>query len=127
MQLKTLVINVSKGRYNLGAAKLANYLRSNGHSVTTAEGDPGMFVVGYDLVALSCIFSWHVPIAKEIALRVASHSDIWFGGPGVSFLGNWLKQEIGGSVQIGTDIRFEKQAGIYEASDGWGRHYTLTN
>ncbi|MDE3076698.1 MAG: hypothetical protein KGJ86_14870, partial [Chloroflexota bacterium] len=67
---RALVVNCSKGHYNLGAAKLSNWLVEEGWSMETSDGDPGLFAGAYDLVALSVIFSWHALVAREIALRV---------------------------------------------------------
>lgn len=128
--MKALVINCSyeQGKrtagsltgYNLGAAKLANWLRSEGHEVTEWEGDPGMFAVGYDLVCLSVIFSWHAPIARDIALRVKANSEVWCGGPGIYALAvsenNWWAKETGLEAKLGIDERFDKQPGTYRAT-----------
>ncbi len=56
--MRTLVVNVSSRLYNLGAHKLADWRRSQGDAVTLCDGDPGPLLTrGYDLVALSVIFS----------------------------------------------------------------------
>ncbi len=111
--MRALVINCSKPHYNLGAHKLADWLRSEGYEVETYSGDPGLFTAGYDLVCLSVIFSWHAPIAREIALRVKGNSEVWCGGPGMAALGNWWKKETGLDAVMGLDQRFERQRGDY--------------
>ncbi len=75
--------------------------------------DPGWLALGYDLVAISVIFSWHAPIAREIALRVKDNAEVWCGGPGMFTLGNWWKRETGLDVMHGLDHRFEHQRGDY--------------
>ncbi len=99
--------------YNLGAAKLADWLRSEGWTVTSVEGDPGMFSLGFDLVALSVIFSWNAPLAREIALRVAANSDVWCGGPGMAALAHWWRAETGLECVAKVDARFDRQRGDY--------------
>lgn len=111
--MKALVVNCSL-RYNVGAAKLADWLRAQGHDVTVADRDPGMFATGYDLVALSVIFSWHARVARDIALRVKANSDVWAGGPGLYALASWWKRETGLECHRGLDWRFERQRGTYE-------------
>lgn len=113
---RALVVNCSAPHYNLGAAKLSDWLRSEGHAVTEAAGDPGMFALGYDLVALSVIFSWHAPIAREIALRVKSHAAVWAGGPGLYALHGWWEKETGLKVHRGLDQRFDRQRGEYRST-----------
>lgn len=111
--MKSLVVNCSPG-YNLGANKIANYLREAGDSVDFATGDPGMFAYGYDKVYLSVIFSWHALTARDVALRVKGMSDVECGGPGMFALANWWKKETGTDCQHGLDDRFEHQAGDYK-------------
>lgn len=124
--MKTLVVNCSYepnrttagslSGYSLGAAKLADWLRSEGHDVTAWQGDPGMFSLGYDLVCLSVVFSYHAPIAREIALRVKANSEVWCGGPGMDRLAKWWREETGLDVVRGIDMRFDKQRGDYPAT-----------
>ena len=109
-----LVINCSHPHYNLGACKLADWLRSDGWSVETGCGDPGLFGMDFDLVALSVIFSWHAPIARRIALRVRDRSEVWCGGPGMAALRSWWKRETGIDCVIGLDSRFERHPGTYK-------------
>lgn len=124
--MKVLVVNCSYepnkhtagslSGYSLGAAKLANWLRAEGHNVAEWQGDPGMFSYGYDLVCLSVVFSWHAPIAREIALRVKATSEVWCGGPGMDRLAKWWRQETGLEIVRGIDERFEHQRGDYPAT-----------
>lgn len=110
---KAAVVNCSHPHYNLGAAKLSNWLRSEGWIVQEFGGDPGMFGVGFDLVALSVIFTWHATIAREIAWRVSGSSEVWCGGPGIFRLLKWWKAETGLDAHEGLDHRFDRQAGTY--------------
>ncbi len=124
--MKILVVNCSYeakkstagslAGYSLGAAKLAEWLRQEGHRVLTFPGDPGMFSLGYDLVCLSVVFSWHAPIAREIAMRVKGNSEVWCGGPGMNRLGKWWQQETGLECERNLDMRFEQQPGDYLAT-----------
>ena len=109
---KALVVNCSAPHYNLGARKCADWLGDE-WDVDYQDGDPGMFGGKPDLVALSVIFSWHAPIAAEIAHRYRGIADIWCGGPGMFVLGKWWKDETGLECVRGLDSRFEKQRGEY--------------
>ncbi len=107
------MVNCSHGHYNLGAAKLADWLRVEGYEVATYSGDPDAFSFGYDLVCLSVIFSWHAPIAREVALRVMAQSEVWCGGPGMTALKHWWRSETGLDCTPGIDSRFDHQRGSY--------------
>ncbi len=111
--MRVLIVNVSKGYYNLGVHKLRDYMAAQGHDVTCHDGDPGLFAQGFNLVCLSVIFSWHAPIARDIALRVKGDSDVWCGGPGIFALASWWKKTTGWECQRGLDVRFDKQRGSY--------------
>lgn len=111
--MKALVVNCSAPAYNLGARKLADWLRLEGHDVSEWGGDPGAFSFGFDVVALSVIFSWHAPIAREIALRVKASSEVWCGGPGMTELRHWWHSETGTHAHVGLDGRFDRQRGDY--------------
>ena len=111
--MRVLIVNCSSPYYNLGARKLYDWLYTQGHAVSWHEGDPGLFVYGYDLVCLSVIFSWHAPLARSVALRVKGHAEVWCGGPGMFALTHWWKTETGLPCQQGLDERFERQRGTY--------------
>jgi hypothetical protein len=111
--VNSLVVNCSPG-YNLGAHKIANWLRSQGDNVDFQTGDPGMFAYGYDKVYLSVIFSWHALTARDVAMRVKGVSDVECGGPGMFALANWWKRETGLDCHSGLDDRFEHQRGDYK-------------
>ena len=113
MPKRVAVVNISHPHYNLGAAKLANWLTAEGYEVESFGGDPGIFLQGFDLVCLSVIFTWHAPIAREIAWRVSGQTEVWAGGPGLFRLTDWWKRETGLDAHIGLDQRFERQRGDY--------------
>lgn len=109
-----LVVNCSAPYYNLGARKLSDWLKAQGESVSYHDGDPGLFGGHHDRVYLSVIFSWHAPIALEIAMRYKEHSEIECGGPGVFALAHWWKQQTGLEIHKGIDQRFDRQRGDYK-------------
>src|SRR5947209_8050408 len=111
--MRVLIINCSAPHYNLGARKLTDWLRAQGSQVTYRGGDPGLFAYGHDLVCLSVVFSWHAPLARDIALRVKAHSEVWCGGPGMFALQSWWKRETGLECHRGLDERFDRQRGVY--------------
>ncbi|MDQ2902990.1 MAG: hypothetical protein M3Y81_05495 [Chloroflexota bacterium] len=115
---RALVVNCSiraDGRpfYNLGAHKLSDWLQEQGYAVTSVHGDPGLWELDADLVCLSVIFSWHAPLARQIALRMKDRAEIWAGGPGLFALAHWWRQETGCEVTRGLDQRFDRQRGNY--------------
>jgi hypothetical protein len=61
------VINVSAPHYNLGAHKLADWLTTQGDRVVYHDGDPGLFGGQPTHVYLSVLFSWHAPLAADLA------------------------------------------------------------
>ena len=92
---------------------MAAWLRQEGNEVTEFSGDPGMFLIGYDVVACSVIFSWHAPIAAEIAARLKGVSEMWCGGPGMFALEKWWKETTGLDRHSGLDSRFDRQRGKF--------------
>jgi hypothetical protein len=108
-----LVINCSTPHYNLGVAKLVQWLRTTGVAVTAWEGDPGLFGGSPERVYLSVIFSWHAPLAHDLALRYRAHADIECGGPGMFALATWWREQTGLACHRGLDERFEYQRGTY--------------
>lgn len=120
---KALVVNCSvdvdrpnarpRVHYNLGTEKLADWLKTQGYDVTLVAGDPGMFVVGYDLVCVGAIFSWHAKLAADIARRALETSaEVWAGGTAFSDkrLRARFVHESGGIVPVyKPDPRFDLQ------------------
>jgi hypothetical protein len=115
--MRAVVINCSVTPthrcYNLGAHKLADWLKTQGYQVASYDGDPGLWALDADLVCLSVIFSWHAPLAREIALRMKERAEVWAGGPGLFALAHWWRQETGLEIVRGLDERFDKQRGCY--------------
>ena len=109
----TLVINCSPRHYNLGAAKLANWLRSQGDIVEEWNGAPGLFALGHTQIYLSVIFSWDALLARDIALYMKDKGDVACGGPGMFALQSWWKKETGLTCCSALDSRFERQQGRY--------------
>jgi len=111
--MKAIVVNCSAPHYNLGARKCADWMREEGHQVAYYDGDPGLWELDAESVWLSVIFSWHAPIAREIALRMKDRAQVWAGGPGLFALASWWRKETGLSVVRGLDPRFDRQRGQY--------------
>jgi hypothetical protein len=111
MSKVALVVNCSAPHYNLGAAKLADWLRGEGYVVEAHEGDPGLFGGSPDLVCLSVIFSWHAPIALEVA-RGTPTARCGAAGRACSRSPTGGRSRPGGTVR-GLDQRFERQRGDY--------------
>src|SRR3990167_969430 len=84
-----LVINVSAPYYNLGAHKLRDWLINQNQPVEYFDGDPGFLASSADHVYLSIIFSWHAPLAVEIAHHYLDHAQVECGGAGKFGLGKW--------------------------------------
>ena len=109
--MRTPVVNASARHYNLGARKLADWLTENSDVVTYSDGYPGLFGGQPDKVYISVIFSWHAPVAAEIAMRYKANADIECGGPGMFALAAWWKQQSRLACHRGLDDRFERQRG----------------
>ncbi len=105
------VLNLSSPHYNLGAAKLSDWLRSEGYSVDEIAGSPELFLGDYDLLCMSAIFSWDVP--KGVAAACYARGDVWAGGPGFLHMAAWWKERTGHDAKVGLDWRFERQRGKY--------------
>lgn len=78
-----------------------------------SQGDPGLFGGSVDKVFLSVIFSWHAPLALEIAMRYKDVAEVECGGPGMFALTKWWADRAGFECLRGLDDRFEKQRGNY--------------
>lgn len=116
--MRAVIVNCSStpthACYNLGARKLSDWLKEQGYQVAYYDGDPGMWELDADLVCLSVIFSWHAPLARQVALRMKERAEVWCGGPGMYALANWWRQETGLEIVRGLDQRFDHQRGQYE-------------
>lgn len=111
--MRAAIINLSAPNYNLGTHKLSDWFVGRGWNTTPFEGDPGIFLQGFDLVAVSAIFSWDVPKGLEIAFRTPASTDLWAGGPGFFKLGPWWKERTQRDAIIGLAEPFERQRGNY--------------
>lgn len=109
---RAAVINLSHPHYNLGARKLATWLQSQGWEVEELERDPGLFLIGFDLVCVSAIFSWDVPKGVDLAVRKREY-EVWAGGPAFLQMATWWKEQTGLDATKGLDYRFERQRGNY--------------
>lgn len=110
--MRAAVINLSHPHYNLGACKLAAWLRAESWEVVEFERDPGMFLVDFELVCVSAIFSWDVPKGIESALRGKGY-EVWAGGPGFAHMEHWWYSRTGNQPILGLDPRFERQRGKF--------------
>jgi hypothetical protein len=110
--VRAAVINLSHPHYNLGACKLAAWLTSEGWQVVEFDRDPGLFLVDFELVCLSAIFSWDVPKGVQSALRGSGY-EVWVGGPGFAHMADWWRDRTGMEATLGLDARFERQRGTY--------------
>lgn len=110
---RALVVNCSSPHYNLGARKLVDWLGLEGWDVSYQDGDPGIFGYGFDLVCLSVIFSWHAPLAQDLAVRLKGNAEVWCGGPGMTALAHWWHTTTGLEATTGLDPRFDRQRGAY--------------
>jgi hypothetical protein len=116
--MRAVIVNCSSTPthtcYNLGARKLSDWLREQGYQIASYDGDPGLWELDADLICLSVIFSWHAPLAREIALRMKERAEIWAGGPGLFALTHWWRNEVGLEIVRGLDQRFDHQRNQYE-------------
>lgn len=112
--MRVLLANASSPQYNLGLAKAANWWRARGATVDTAGDIPRLFAGGYDVVWVSAIFSWHVPVLIEAArIALDAGSQVEVGGPGTFGLRDHIRRETGLEAQSRPDPRFERQPGQY--------------
>lgn len=111
--MSELIVNCSARHYNLGARKLFEWRRAQGVEVFYCDGDPGLFGGSPSKVWLSVIFSWHAPLAAELALRYKGNADVEAGGPGLFALKSWWKEQTGLDCKTGLDPRFERHPGKF--------------
>jgi hypothetical protein len=109
--MKALVINCSKD-YNLGAEKIAAWLRRNGYEVTKSKlGNKE--IVGYDKVFLSTLYTWDLPILVQEAQKAIKPIEVEIGGPAASIMPDYIFAETGIKPAIGLDDRFESEPARY--------------
>lgn len=89
---KILLINCSYPHYNLGIEKMKIYFGDRAIEDTSLN----LFNSHCDGVALSVIFSWHVPIAVRIAKEALNMGKkVIIGGGGTQQLHNFIEKETG--------------------------------
>ncbi|MBN1887661.1 MAG: hypothetical protein JW850_06710 [Thermoflexales bacterium] len=111
---KAVLISVSSG-CNLGLAKLANWLGSEGWQVQQ-QSSVGPLTDRADLYCFSAVFSWDVPGLIEQVRLVPAGCEVWIGGPGVTILADYVERETGIRPVVGADARFENQPGEYRVT-----------
>lgn len=109
--MKATLISMSPG-YNLGLAKLANWLQGRGWQTEMAR-DVRPLTDDADLYAFSVIWSWDVPRLIAMVQQVPRSRDVWIGGPGVAALADMVEGATGVRPVVGPDWRFERQPGNY--------------
>ena len=114
---RALVVNASAPAYNLGAEKIAAWYRAQGASVEITDRVRPMFVADFDALAISAVFSWHVPglIEGVRVWQAFGRGPIEVGGPGTFGLRAHITRETGLTPQATPDPRFDRQPGEYDA------------
>lgn len=113
--MRALVISMGGKNYSLGAFKLANWLRRNGHSADHVGSMP-LQVKHYDLFCFSVVFSWHLPEMVRLVRFANLFGEVWIGGPAVTFHpdnAKYVERETGIAPHVGLDERFERERGNY--------------
>lgn len=108
---RALVITVGSKTESLGAQKLAAWLSRTGWHVEQST-TLGIFDEGFDLYALSAVFSWRLPDLVRIARQAKVWGEVWIGGPAVSFHQanrEYVVKQTGIQPQFGIDARFEEE------------------
>ncbi len=95
-----MIANVG-GRYNLGAAKLKNWIAAE------PAGRNGT-------IYISAIFTWDLPEAVKVANFYRGSYKVEIGGPGPSLMPDWVFEQTGIRPHVGLDPRFEHQPGCYD-------------
>lgn len=109
------LVNESAPHYNLGLEKARNWLQRQGHTVTVAPF--GMEAEHADVIWFSVIFSWHVPhVLEHAALAHQWGKPVEIGGPATAVNGPRIQAATGVIPHVGTDSRFETEAGDYLAT-----------
>lgn len=109
------VVTVGNKGESLGAMKLSNWLSRTGYSVSH---DTAVFPTTErkDLYAFSVVFSWRIPELIEMVNAVGAESEVWIGGPAVSFStknAEYVYSRTGIRPYSGIDDRFESEPGEY--------------
>lgn len=118
--MRAIVFTVGTSRReSLGALKLANWLRRQGHYVVEElvqdELSP-LFLAGFDLFCFSVVFSEHLPKLAAMANEAKYWGEVWIGGPAVTFHPKnteYIFRQTGIRPTVGLDSRFEQEPGRY--------------
>ena len=116
--MKTLVINCSED-YNLAAAKIAAWLKRQGHAVRKLPNkgsiaqNPAESANRYDAVYLSALYTWDLPLLVEQARMATRRSRVEIGGPAASIMPDYVLNETGIRPVIGLDQRFDSEPARY--------------
>lgn len=108
--MKIAVINESAEVYNLGAHKIANWARAQGHEVVRSNR-LDLLTLDADKFYLSIIFTWDLPKAlQDIQLLQLKNRELEVGGPAATAMPEVLRA-VGVEPHLGVDMRFELQPG----------------
>jgi hypothetical protein len=113
---KIAVINSSHPVYNLGTSRIAHLLEAQGHEVKSSGG-ADLFDLEVEKAYLSAIFSWDLPaLCRDANLLKSRGVEIEMGGPAVTCMPEYVKEQTGIEPHIGLDPRFEITDGKYQAT-----------
>ncbi len=111
--MKALVINCSED-YNLATAKIAVWLRQQGHEVDRfvskgfcVDNLKSITDHKYDAVYLSALYTWDLPVLVEAAHEVKQCTKVEIGGPAASIMPDYIFEQTGIKPTIGLDDRFD--------------------
>lgn len=115
--MQVVVVTVGARQESLGALKLANWLRRQGHDVDEKTKILPL-VDQYDLYCFSAVFSWQLPSLVSQARIAREHykAEVWIGGPAVTFHPanfRYVQANTGVTPHRGLDERFDSEPGSY--------------
>lgn len=114
--MKVIVIN-SSDVYNLGAARVAQYYRMQGHEVVEDTQIKPMFDLDADRFMFSVIFTYDIPnLIKQVNMVKHTGAEIEIGGPAATAMPDYIESQAGVKPVIGLDERFEHVPGRYQAT-----------
>ncbi len=112
--MRAYLFNASTKYYNRGLVALSYYLQECGYRVEISTRQPDLFSLNGDLFAFSAVFTWDLPRLVEWVNRVRDFGEVWIGGPAVSAMPRYVKQQTGIDPVVGVDPRIERQPGHYK-------------
>lgn len=117
--MTTIAVCTSTPGYNLALAKLSHWAKKQGWRVEQLKDIRPFDGFQYDIVAISVVFSWDLPLAFEWGRQIKT--ELWMGGPAVSANVSLVRKQLPQAlITSGPDSRFEREIGDYEWSR-WGR------